>query len=422
MDFKDYNVIFNEKNYPDFKKIIYLNGQINLDKEIYVPKDESPCVCLSGKKYKDCCKKEIKKALELRNSKDIEELRKLYFTKESKLVSCRVVKKSIEKKNISYCSAQKVFDDCDNENRNTRSHTMSRGNVLKNLAGDGKDIVIGFNDHKVMNINYNLDDYKEHIEECYSDVSINDASVTVSFCKKHDEELFADIEKQGHTQYKNTDIENLEYALKAVSFDVYYKVMNIRYMAQLLRKNKSIVYDNNGEYSRYFRDYYYDKKTLFEIYPLMINIISEIKDLKEREREPKLKTVCFELPVKKINFSCSEVIYEWGTYCFINVINSPKPYIIISYYEQDGLNRDIEELKKNIKNLSKNNIIEFLWPIVNMLLCNAQNIYFNKKAFKKLSADEKVYLYVVHREGSSEIPDEIQGKYNKKLKQVLFQL
>lgn len=55
-----------------------------------------------------------------------------------------------------------------------------------------------------------------------------------------------------------------------------------------------------------------------------------------------------------------------------------------------------------------------------MLLINSQNIYFNNEVFEKLSDEEKLYLYVVHREGTYEIPDEILKNNNKKLMDVLF--
>ncbi|MHC6181049.1 SEC-C domain-containing protein [Clostridium sp. JNZ X4-2] len=415
MDFQKYDDIFNKDNYPEFEKIM-ISGEVT-----YVPKDDKPCICLSGQKYKDCCKKDIDETKKNRKVKDIkEELRQLYFQKDSKLISSKVEKKSVEKKNVSYCSACKIFGDCDTNNNNTRSHTLSRGNILQNLSGDGNDSVARFNDHKVADV----ENISDNISQYFTNVFIEDASVTVLFCKKHDVELFVDIETDGNTEYKKTDIQNLEYSLKAVSFDIYYKIMNISYMAKLINENRNVVYNYDGKYSSYFKDYYYAKKALFDIYPLMLKILSEIKDLKEKSVKPKLKSVCFELPVDKVNFSCSEVIYEWQTYCFVNVINSKKPYVIISYYEEDSFNKlnGLNELKSKFQslNLNKKLQINCLSEFIIMLLMNAQNIYFNNEAFEKLSDEEKLYLYVVHREGTYEIPDQIQKNNNIKLMDVLF--
>ena len=415
MDFQKYDDVFNIDNYPEFESIIR-SGEIT-----YVPKDDKPCICLSGQKYKDCCKKDIEETKKNRKDKDVkEELRQLYFQKDSKLISSKVEGKSVKKKNVSFCSAFKIFGNCDTDNNNRHSHTLSRGNILQNLSGDGNDSVTRFNDHKVADV----ENIKESINQYFTKVLIEDASVTVSFCKIHDRELFVDIETDGNTEYKKTDIQNLEYSLKAVSFDIYYKIMNISYMSKLINENRNVVYIYDGKYPSYFKDYNYAVKTLFDIYPLMLKILSEIKDLKEKNVKPKLKSVCFELPVDKVNFSCSEVINEWQTYCFINVINSKRPYIIISYYEEDSFNKlnGPYELKSKFESLNFNKKIQidFLSEFINMLLINSQNIYFNNEVFEKLSDEEKLYLYVVHREGTYEIPDEILKNNNKKLMDVLF--
>lgn len=392
MDFQNYDDIFNKKNYPIFSCI---------NDDLYIPQDGGACVCLSGKKYKDCCKNEIELALKNRdkNNKD-KAFDELYNRKNGKMISNKVETKSIDKKNLSYCSAHKIFGNCDNTNNNTRSHTMSRSNILKNLADDEK--LICFNDHKIPD-----DNLIDKIAEYYQDKSIDDASVTVSFCKKHDVDLFAEIETAGNTTFCNTDVENLEYALKSISFDIYYKLMNIRYLAELIKQDKNVAFeDDNGSVSRYFKDYYLDVITLFELYPHMLNILSEIKELKEKNIKPKLKTVVFELPSKKVNFSCSEVIFHWNKVCFINVINSPKPYLIISYYSEDGLINELDILKKEYDSLKSDKRLQLgkVWPLINLLLINAQNIYFNKKAYETLPKDAKTYLYIVHREGIGGIP------------------
>lgn len=310
MDFQIYDDIFNRDNYPAFKKN-FLNN--------FKPLDDKACVCLSGKQYKDCCKKDIEEAIKNRKTNDEvinENLKQLYFQKNSKLISFKVEKKAVKKKNISYCSAEKVFGDCDFNNNNVHSHTLSRGNILSNLSDNGE--LIRFNDHTVID----ADKISNQISDYYSDVSIDEASVTVSFCKTHDEELFADIEKDGNTEYLNTEIQNLEYSLKAITFDIYYKIMSILYMARLIEENKYIVCNPDGSASRYFTDYRNMVKALFELYPIMLKILNEIKDLKERKLDPKLKSICFKLPIQKVNFSLSEVIMLGNTPCFVNVINS----------------------------------------------------------------------------------------------------
>jgi len=52
---------------------------------------------------------------------------------------------------------------------------------------------------------------------------------------------------------------------------------------------------------------------------------------------------------------------------------------------------------------------------------NAQNIYMNRRKFKQLSDEEKRYLYVVHREGTANIPENVHRKYSKGLYSFFFE-
>lgn len=410
MNFQNYEEIFDEKNYPVFKRI---------GKGFYIPEDEGTCVCLSGKKYKNCCKDEIESSINNLNDNVLNNFfNELYNRKNGKMISNEVENKSINKKKLSYCSAHRIFGGCNVLSSNTRSHTMSCGNVLKNLADN--ELLICFNDHRI----YNPMDVKSNISEYYLEKSIKDASVNVSFCKKHDIELFKEIETAGNTTYHNTDIENLEYSLKSISFEVYYKIMNIRYLAKLISENKLVAYENiEKSKSIYFYDYYIDILALFELHPLMLTLLSEIKELKQNNIKPKIKTIFFKLPLKKVNFSCSEVIELWNTHCFINVINSPNPFIIISYYEKDEKMKELEELKKSYESITFNRcILKELYPLIKLILINAQNIYFNKKAFENMPDETKLFLYVVHKEGTKGISSSVKNINYETLFDFLFPL
>lgn len=63
INFRDYFSIFNRKQYPNFKSF---SEDILLD-------ETGPCLCLSGKIFNDCCRKNGKKLLafqELNGKKD----------------------------------------------------------------------------------------------------------------------------------------------------------------------------------------------------------------------------------------------------------------------------------------------------------------------------------------------------------------
>lgn len=154
--------------------------------------DDYPCICLSGEKYRNCCKKDVEEALQHENGeKECEELKKIYCKNTKKLISTKIVNKAINKKNISYCLAEKVFGNC-NACNNVKSHTLAKGSILSNLA-DNDNVLIAFNDHQMIDKKL----FDDNIDAYYMDVSIDDASLAVSYCKDHDRDLFLEIEADG---------------------------------------------------------------------------------------------------------------------------------------------------------------------------------------------------------------------------------
>ncbi|KKD52988.1 hypothetical protein C400_21535 [Paenibacillus sp. ICGEB2008] len=173
----------------------------------------------------------------------------------------------------------------------------------------------------------------------------------------------------------------------------------------------------------FFRDYSVLVNSLFELYPLMLKVLEELKLLLRDNIEPSLENISFELPLSKVNFSLSEIMVIEDTVCYTNVINAEKPYIIISYYKNNGRIISLDKLKEqfDLNHSNKRGKLKCLWPLIKgEFLINAQNIYFNKKAFKKFSDDVKVYLYLVHREGTKDIPDKVESECDKELMRILY--
>lgn len=402
MNFQKYDDLFCRENYPVF----------NLE---YLPEDNSACICLSGKEYGKCCKVDVEKAIQHNNDKkDCEELKKIYQRTEKKLISSKIVDKAINKKNISYCLAEKILGNC-NICNNVKSHTLAKGNVLSNLS-ENDNVVVSFNDHLMIDI----DMISNCIELYYTEVKLEDASLTVSFCKDHDRELFLEIETDGNCNYSNTGIETLEYALKAISFQIYYYIENVRYLSELIKTSKNVLSSCDGCKSDLLKQYSICVDELFRLYPLSQRIIEEIKNFKQGKKDIKLKTVYIKIPCKKINISCSEVIEEQGIYYFINVVNAPEAYMIFSYYEGENKKVWINEIKNKFENriCKQDDIYNFMLSFV---ITNAQNIYMNRRKFKQLSDEEKRYLYVVHREGTANIPENVHRKYSKGLYSFFFE-
>ncbi len=386
MNFQKFDEIFNRKNYPVFN-------------ENYLPMDDYPCICLSGEKYRNCCKKDVEEALQHENGeKECEELKKKYCKNTKKLISTKIVNKAINKKNISYCLAEKVFGNC-NACNNVKSHTLAKGSILSNLA-DNNNVLIAFNDHQMIDKKL----FDDNIDAYYMDVSIDDASLAVSYCKDHDRDLFLEIEADGKNQYSHTKIQNLEYALKSISFQVYYNLENIKYLAELIKTSKNVLGSYKGIESKLLMNYSVLVDELFQLYSLSQMILEDIKEYRQRGKISKLKTEYFKLPCKKINISCSEVIEEQSINYFINIVNAPEPYIIISYYENEKYITWINAKKKEFEDEKYKSFYMYDF-ILSFIITNAQNIYMNKCKFNQLSKEEKRFLYLVHREGTYYIPD-----------------
>ena len=94
--------------------------------------------------------------------------------------------------------------------------------------------------------------------------------------------------------------------------------------------------------------------------------------------------------------------------------------MIFSYYEGENKKVWINEIKNKFGNriCKQDDIYNFMLSFV---ITNAQNIYMNRRKFKQLSDEEKRYLYVVHREGTANIPENVHRKYSKGLYSFFFE-
>lgn len=291
-----------------------------------------------------------------------------------------------KKKRIKYCTAKRIYSkDCEDLIKN--AHTLSRGNNFKSLTDENS--VYTFNEH-VPIIFWNID----KIDSCYINQKVeNQASAYPIYCNKHDTLIFKEIEQAGKSPFENTYIENIEYAIKSCSFELYYKVLNLKYLAYIF-ENEPLVLDRNFNNS-----YFLTQKYMFETN----NVSNKLLDLHKKYFQKgykfkKFKTVVINIPSKKIECTLSEMLKVDGINVFINMINCPLPKIIISWYDNGQVcNRDWEE-----------------W--VNLILMNSTNIFFSNQFISGLDQYEKTYLYLNHRR-TSELSQEQQNflKINDKL-------
>ena len=382
MDYQNYDDIFTVSNYPKFRCTNNKDGILSKHYSI-IPEVYTKCLCMSGRTFKCCCRDKLVNLLkDIDNNKIKLSIYDIYNQDPKKILSRNIENKSIGKKKISYCFAKKFCNDCDTENYNTRSHTMAKGNVLKNLSDS---YVIGFNDHKL-----ETEVNPDNVSDYFKNININEASTTVSFCKKHDEYFFEEIEQTGKTNYQGNYIEDLEYALKSATYDIYYRILRIKYLSELF-SNHIICTDD-----RFLKDFKDNIDTLFALYSKANKIIEDIIYYKKDNKiSGEFIRHSIKLPAKKINYSISECIKdENGTYHFVNIINIPEPYILVSYYNESQPSLFNNRLKNYKNNVWNKKILE---DFFDFSIETTQNIYFNEEAFEKLSKLSKYHLYKKHR-------------------------
>lgn len=391
INFHDYDSIFDRNKYPIFK----------IDNEIFkIDLLKSPCLCLSGKRFQSCCQDKVEEAFKLSKDEKNKRLEQLYqfelykkdLKQPPKSDSVKFEKKARVEKAVEYCSAQKIYPkECEQLIKN--AHTLSKGNNFKNLTSC--TFVYTFNEH-IPIIYWN----EENVKNCFVRQKIDKlASAYPIYCSLHDDIIFKDIEKKGTENFKNTYIENLEYAIKSCSFELYHKVLNVKYLADLFKK-EPLVFD-----SRYTKDYCLTVKYMFEVQ----NNLNRLLDLhkmyiRKGKESKKFSSIIIDIPSDKIEFILSERMSRDDVNVYINVINCPRPKIIISKLEV-----------KKLKEYDWENWLEFI-------LVNSTNIFFSYKFFKELNNKEKTYLFLNHRriDGLSEEQQRFLDENDKKLSSLII--
>lgn len=360
-----------------FPKIIF-NTLMN---QFEIPSD-SKCICLSGKLYKNCCKAYVDSLNE--TTRDYETISKKIGLKKFQNAKQRIDKRSapnllgekIEKrarKKLSFCFVRELFEE-DNISMNCspkiiKAHTIAEKN-LKKLQTETEELYT-FNDHAFVE-EFDI----EHVDLFYKKINPTTASKYTMFCGNHDNLIFSDIENDNKVFFKKEKeyIEALEYSIKAASFELYYKLLQIFYLAEYFIDSKEIY---NSDFIRAYKseiDYY----CVFKKYLKRLLI-----DYKEYTTYGKInmnfKYDIRHLQTSKIGFSLSECMTDdYDEVVFVNVFNNENAYVVLSTYGDFG--KKIEDYE----------LIEFI-------LINSTNIFFNKEFFENLSREEKSSLFKIRR-------------------------
>lgn len=378
--------------FPDIKK--------SAGNTFFIP-DYSMCLCLSGTPYIDCCKSIIDnlpaeverdfKALSDANgvSAFLETMKrpKPRSTPDKKMLGVKMEQRA--KDRLKFCFVEKVFGEkhnfgiCDNI---IAAHTISQKN-LKNGTDNSHEYLYTFHDHAF------IEHYEpDAVDLYYKKAPIRQLSKFHMYCHSHDDSLFKDIEKDNviFSSKDNEYIEVLEYSINAASFEVYYKLLQIFYFAEYFKKDKNGQYDkiaiqiyNQNFLSAYKQSIDNFKKFEGALEKLLIDY-KKYKD--ERYINKGLNYRVVKLPIDKIDISLSECFKDNGynkPIIFANIINQQNPYIILSTY---GKFSDFIKFEDCVE-------------LLDYVLINSTNAFFNKRFFENLSDEDKNVLFEVRRLG-----------------------
>lgn len=306
-------------------------------KKYQIQKNEN-CPCGSGVKYKECC-------LMAQDA--------MIHSKKLEVLPAELLRKSFYKTCLypdhSKCSSNIIG-----------AHALQNNRILSKLSIDNHVIML---DRRNKPIWFDMPNGEKLSFYEYKSKGVNDATKYSCYCKKHDNDLFEDIEKDG-CEYKVGDKkQEFLFAYKAFAFEYYLQTVNMKQFKALIKKVPSYLTDY-----KYVKNYRYliskdcslaqykqkfDNCLLSNDYMLMETLTLEINE-----------------EIKFANFSCFSPKYnlegkrlsrfmlrnDYKRNIFLTIFPAEgKSYILISYFKEDykKLKKLIEALKRADENLIK---------------------------------------------------------------------
>lgn len=276
------------------------------------------CPCGSGKVFSECCY--------------LKENRKFHNNNEA----LSIIAKNSKKSRINIC----LYNEC--KSKAIGAHALQENGILSKLAVD-KYILI-----QNKKQNPELLEVKKDVKEPFYFLSkelIKNATVQTCFCKKHDDELFEDIEKSNRIFSPNNLKQLFLFAYRTVSFEYYTEITTNKFYINMfkdvpqLTKNPLIVKNyRNSLKKKEEMDYY--KNNFDEI---LIN-----------EKYSELATLAIEFPyeIKFANYMCIAPNFDL-TGNKVNVLDNEskmmKRLFITSFSKNEKSYILISVLKKDFK-------------------------------------------------------------------------
>lgn len=333
--------------------------------------DDEICLCGSNRKYKECCK--FKNDVKVNEKEKIVEIQKMFTNKKYLLKTCLFPgEKKCTKKSI-------------------HAHALQNNRILSLISE--KDHVIILNRKKkpmVIDVGRN----EKEVIYLFDKESVNKATAYDSFCKEHDDKVFAPIEKQGCDFNKDNDEQKYIYAYKAFIFEYYKELATLNGYQKNLKRFPSMMKD------RRIVSFYRQQLTKlkeFEYYKKFFDngiINKEYKGLKTKIIELN-NTISF------ANFSCISPSYDLNgkriksipkdkrmRRIFLTVLpTESKSYILCSYLEEDEI--IYRNFLSQLNNKSLNNILTYFNYIIPLY---SDNLVISPKMWHAFSEEQQMML------------------------------
>lgn len=306
------------------------------------------CPCGSGKKYKNCClnkdfidNDKQKFVMQYKNIRDLSKIKQCLYP------GC-------------ICSSKEVVN----------SHSIQNNKILNKISDNGKVFMCHFQ----VNNGFVLP----------GEFGRSVASVFTGFCKKHDKELFQDIEdKDFNFETKQIFL----YLYRAMIYEYHKKLEAVKFGNVVREKYKVSEYDmsifhdfhmatNDLEYEKVF----FDKAILDNKFDILTTIVYRI---------PKFCNFAasgIEAPTKDFDGNIIQKSKDklWGHIYYSVFPENNSTYILIGWLKQ--YNKLFENIKNRLQNLSNQEIMNYM---NNTLLMVSENIAMKPSAYANLTKKQQ---------------------------------
>lgn len=339
---------------------------MKLFESFYFSKKEL-CPCGSGNIYGNCCFNKVEKFINQKQK--LNDVRKT-FTDKKKVVNMCLYPSEVK------CKSKSID-----------AHALQNKRILSLLAEDGKVITLNLKKQGKM-IGTTRKDFD--IIQGFDLATVNQATTYRCFCSKHDNELFAPIEKVGCDFEKNNNEQKFIYAYKCFIFEYYKELVVVNSMQKLFKKYPSFIKE-----LPIIKSY---KESILKVAEMEhYKIVFDNGLLTKKYNDISTEVIEIDGKIGVANFTCISPNFDMYGIKIKNIKNkrmrrlfitifptNEKSYILLSYVNED------KELYKKLIEQVKNEDIEIIKVYFNyMILLYSENVVISPKLWNSLLEEEK---------------------------------